>query len=643
MEEREIFLEAIELADPEVRNAFLEKECAGNSSLFNRLKDLLAMHKGAGDFLKTPAIDQIFLAESAIQPESEPIDGGQVSRSNGKASDKSDESFGEMSLSFLQPSTHPDSLGRLGNYEVLQIIGRGAFGVVLKAFDEKLKRMVAIKVIAPNLLSASMSRARFLREAQAFAAVRHPNIVHVYAIEEQPVPYLVMEYVPSETIQEQIEERGAMSVREVLQIGEQIASGLAAAHAVGLIHRDIKPANILLEEGGSDRVRITDFGLARALEGENLTQTDVIAGTPMYMSPEQVLGEPLDQRTDLFSLGSVLYLMISGHCPFRTTTTAGLLKRVADEAPLPIQQFAPNAPEWLCKIIGKLHAKKPDDRFGSAREVADLLNRCLIDFNRGQTPQLVSLPAQTASASRSIRKLPWLIAGIGAALVLALSMFPLKPREMTQRPDPSSVKTESSTPTTEAIEQPAKASENLVSSMELGPRINPKSMGDGSFSDLSFRDGVLSLDATSGSRQLWVNFPDVEGEEMTIQTEFRVTRPTNFGMGKFIFMPDQGKQAAATIVFGPKGFEMYIEMAGESFPRSERIRFPGGAVNDWNELSFVISADKYSFNLNGNVVLERPRELQCSGYFAIACISSICEMKDLRVVQSKTPPTAELR
>src|SRR5262249_59236852 len=155
---------------------------------------------------------------------------------------------GEVSLDFLEPSTKPGSLGRLGHHEVLGIIGRGALGIVVRAFDEKLQRVVAIKVLAPHLAATSPARKRFLREARASGGVRHENVVQIYAVEELPIPYLVMEYIPGQTLQQRLDETGPLEALDVLRIGQQIASGLAAAHEQGLIHRDIKPANILLED-----------------------------------------------------------------------------------------------------------------------------------------------------------------------------------------------------------------------------------------------------------------------------------------------------------------------------------------------------------------------------------------------------------
>jgi serine/threonine protein kinase/tetratricopeptide (TPR) repeat protein len=333
-------------------------------------------------------------------------------------------------LSFLQPSNKPESLGRLGHYEILEVLGRGGMGIVLRAFDDKLHRVVAIKVMAPALAATSPPRKRFLREARAAARVRHEHVIDIHAVEEEPIPYLVMEYVPGENLQQKLDRVGPLEVPEVLRIGEQVARGLAAAHAQGLIHRDIKPANILLQSGVDQVVKITDFGLARAADDASLTQSGMIAGTPMYMAPEQAQGETTDHRADLFSLGSVLYTMCTGRPPFRASTSLAVLKRVAEDTPRPIREIIPEVPPWLCDIIAKLQAKKPEDRYQSAAEAADLLGRCLAEFQQqGQVVsvgQAASLPetaffeaqSRMPSISWARRKRRWAWAAALALLLL---------------------------------------------------------------------------------------------------------------------------------------------------------------------------------------------------------------------------------
>src|SRR5262249_37735497 len=191
---------------------------------------------------------------------------------------------------------------------------------------------------------------------------------------------------------QKLDATGPLELADVLRIGQQTAAGLAAAHAMGLIHRDIKPGNILLEDG-VEHVKITDFGLARAADDASLTQSGFIAGPPMYMAPEQALGEKIDQRAALFSLGSVLYTVCSGRPPFRAANTIAVLKRVVEDTPRPIREIIPEVPEWLCDLISKLHAKNPADRIASAQDVAVLLARRLAELQGpGSVPGVTDVP-----------------------------------------------------------------------------------------------------------------------------------------------------------------------------------------------------------------------------------------------------------
>jgi serine/threonine protein kinase len=307
---------------------------------------------------------------------------------------KADEPHGEHQakarpLDFLQPSDQPGSIGRLGTYEVSQIVGQGGMGVVVKAFDPTLHRVVAVKVLAPYLAHNPQARRRFIREAKAIAAVCHDHVITIHAIDEsEEQPKIVMQFVSGRSLQEKLDAEGALTLKEILRIGMQTAAGLAAAHAQGLVHRDVKPSNILLENG-IQRVKLTDFGLARAVDDASLTQSGVIAGTPQYMAPEQANGDAVDYRADLFSLGSVMYAMCVGHSPFRASTTMGVLKRVCHDAPRPIREVNSDIPDWLCAIVMKLLAKSPANRFQSAGEVAELLERWLAHL---QQPTIVAKP-----------------------------------------------------------------------------------------------------------------------------------------------------------------------------------------------------------------------------------------------------------
>jgi serine/threonine protein kinase len=296
-------------------------------------------------------------------------------------------------LDFLAPASDPGHLGVLGPYQVIGVIGRGGMGVVLKALDPALGRTVAIKVLAPQLATSSQARRRFAREGRAAAAIAHEHVVTIHAVAVDPasgLPYLVMTYVPGLSLQDRIDIDGPLPPEQLLRIGMQAASGLAAAHAQGLVHRDVKPANILLQDG-VERIKLTDFGLARAVDDASLTQSGVVAGTPLYMSPEQARAEPMDPRSDLYSLGSVLYAMCTGKPPFRAPTTMGVLRRIAEDTPRPVRELNPSAPPWLEALVAWLLAKDPADRPRSAAEVAELLGGCLAHV---QSPVHVPLPAE---------------------------------------------------------------------------------------------------------------------------------------------------------------------------------------------------------------------------------------------------------
>jgi eukaryotic-like serine/threonine-protein kinase len=390
MTDAEIFAEALERTDPTDRDAYLAAACGSDRELHLRMRELLFAHAQTGEFLNRPA-----LAGDADT---------ERTWNNGKPPSEE-----EIALTFLKPSRRVDSLGRIGHYEVLEILGRGGFGIVFRAFDDVLQRVVAVKVLSPQLATNSPARKRFLREARAAAPIRHDHVVQVYGIEDEPLPYLVMEFIPGKTLQQLIDETGPMEVPQVIRFGIQIARGLAAAHAVGMIHRDIKPANILIEDGIEPRVKISDFGLARAADDASLSHSGLIAGTPMFMAPEQAYGEALDHRTDLFSLGSVLYTMCTGRPPFRAENSLAVLKRVAEDTPRPVQQIIPEVPTWLCEVIARLHEKNPEDRIPTAAQVVEHLSR----------PESVVVAARTAPRSQRTRRRTRIAVAIALTLFVA--------------------------------------------------------------------------------------------------------------------------------------------------------------------------------------------------------------------------------
>jgi serine/threonine protein kinase len=409
-----IFFEALERKTAKERADYLGEACGADSALRLKVERLLESHPQAIDFLAEPAVDRrqfdsdapshdlTSLAPASGQEERSPIDRRARAELNETLSQERGEDV-ESALSFLQPPEKPGSLGRLAHYEVLEVLGNGGFGTVVKAFDEKLHRFVAIKLMSPFLAATAAPRKRFVREARTAAAVRHENVIAVFAVEDEPIPYLVMDFIAGRTLQEKLEATGPLDLLDVLKIGRQIAAGLAAAHAMGLIHRDIKPGNILLEDGAL-QVKISDFGLARAADDASITQSGLIAGTPLFMAPEQAFGETTDLRADLFSLGSVLYTMCSGRPPFRAANSMAVLKRVVEDTPRPIQEINPQVPDWLCELISRLHAKNPGDRSASAQDVAELLAQRLAE---------VQISVRRGSPDPAVRGTEGLRAGVG--------------------------------------------------------------------------------------------------------------------------------------------------------------------------------------------------------------------------------------
>ena len=326
-------------------------------------------------------------------------------------------------LKNIGPTDHPDMLGRIGTYEICGVVGRGSTGIVLKSFESSLNRYVAIKVLSPVLSGNGAARRRFEREARAIAAVVNEHVVPIFAVDEHHgLPYFVMQYVSGASLQHRIERQGPFDPCEVVRISMQIATGLAAAHAQGIVHRDIKPANILLEHG-LDRVMVSDFGLARVTDGATVTMSGMITGTPSYMAPEQARGDQIDQRSDLFSLGSVMYTMCTARTPFPAETVYGTIRRICEAEPRSIRESNPEIPEWLESFIMKLLAKNKEDRFESAEQVAAVLSHELAHL---QNPTLVQAPPRDWAASIEKPELPMTKAGRSVVkatlLVLAASL-----------------------------------------------------------------------------------------------------------------------------------------------------------------------------------------------------------------------------
>jgi eukaryotic-like serine/threonine-protein kinase len=264
---------------------------------------------------------------------------------------------------------------QLNGYEVREAIGRGAMGVVFKGYDPILARFAAIKMLMPARVVLADARERFMREARASAAIQHENVVSIYAVNDiHGLPYIVMEYVPGTSLEDLLEKQGPLPIADVVRFGRQIAAGLHAAHQRQVIHRDIKPANTLVvPETGA--IKITDFGLAKVAHETRLSHDGMWVGTPLYMSPEQFHNAAVDHRSDLFSLGSLLFTLCAGVPPFNGETVPLLMNQICNGGVPNLRTHRATVPIWLEKLIARLHAKSPASRYQSAAEVVAALDK----------------------------------------------------------------------------------------------------------------------------------------------------------------------------------------------------------------------------------------------------------------------------
>ncbi|HEX6263627.1 MAG TPA: Stk1 family PASTA domain-containing Ser/Thr kinase [Actinomycetota bacterium] len=263
----------------------------------------------------------------------------------------------------------------LGNrYEIERVLGEGGMAKVFLGTDRVLGRTVAVKVLSPQYAEDQQFVARFRREAQAAAALNHPNIVSVFDTGSTGnVHYIVMEYVEGRTLQDTLREESRLTPERSIEIGEAVAKALSAAHAKGLVHRDIKPGNIMITREG--QVKVMDFGIARATTSDTVTQTAAVLGTAAYLSPEQAQGETVDHRSDIYSMGVVLYEMLTGRQPFTGDSPVSIAYRHVTEEPIPPSRLNPDVRESLDAIVMKSMAKAPGDRYQSAQELIDDLRR----------------------------------------------------------------------------------------------------------------------------------------------------------------------------------------------------------------------------------------------------------------------------
>jgi tRNA A-37 threonylcarbamoyl transferase component Bud32 len=360
------------------RADFLKAACAGDQALHREVESLLRLQPQAESFIEEPAVEAV--AHVMAQSRTQSLVGRQI-----------------------------------GSYQILSLLGVGGMGEVYKARDTRLDRIDALKILPSEVASDRERLRRFVREAKAASALKHPNVATIYEIGESAgLHFIAMEYVEGQTLESKISSQ-PLDPAEVVEIGLQITDALDEAHSKGITHRDIKPANLMLTPRG--QVKVLDFGLAKVArpEGQAVasdittdlsTASGVLMGTMHYMSPEQVLGQKPDHRTDIFSLGAVLYEMATGRLPFAGTSSTETMDRILHEQPEAMAQFNYNLPVELERIIRKCLEKDRERRYQSAREL-------LIDLkNLKRDSALVAIPARRA-------KLVPVLGGLGAAVLAA--------------------------------------------------------------------------------------------------------------------------------------------------------------------------------------------------------------------------------
>ncbi len=409
---------------------------------------------------------------------------------------------GLPALPALPAASHPELLGRLGRYDIERVIGQGGMGVVFRAYDSELHRVVAVKVLAKHLSLTAAARQRFAREARTAAAVLHPNVLPIHDVEAAgPTPYLVMQYVSGASLQLRVDRDGPLTALEAMRIAKQTAEALAAAHHQGLIHRDVKPANILLEDG-THRVVLGDFGLARTSDEASLTRTGIVAGTPHYMSPEQAHGETVSPRSDLFAVGSVMYFMLTGQPPFRGESAMAVLHCVCTKPHAPLRSLNPCVPKELADLIDRLLCKKPTGRPASAQLVAARIEELIARMQAGNL-RIGPTPKMTRW---------WRQAVLAASLLLIVSLT-IANRNAWELPDAGSptgsvsVATDgaSTSPRQQPVAQPATAARPRPPQDDSPASIPPKSAAQSRRSARAPAAGPTSPSPSLGS-QLWLEW-----------------------------------------------------------------------------------------------------------------------------------------
>jgi serine/threonine-protein kinase len=323
----------------------------------------------------------------------------------------------------------PSEITAVGKYRVLSQIGEGAMGVVYRALDPVLNRPVAIKVMSDAVARDESLRERFLREAQAAGSLQHPNLITIYDYGEVDGHlYIAMEFVEGEDLDHLMAKRVPLSLTQKIDILVEVLTGLSYAHKRGIVHRDIKPANIRIDDEG--RARIMDFGIAH-INSSNMTRTGVMVGTPAYMAPEQIVGGPVSPATDIFSVGAVMYELLTNAKPFDGETLQTIMYKIVSHSPPDISTLLPGLPGSLNVIVQRALAKEPSARFSNAIEMANALTTArgtLPDSSPGVPPLSLrssiehALAGEHAKAKRRKRRRTLTLSGVAAGVIVVGSV-----------------------------------------------------------------------------------------------------------------------------------------------------------------------------------------------------------------------------
>lgn len=342
---------ALEMPAGPDRTAFVVQATANQPEVREEIFRFLQIHDDAGSFLELSAWDRDSTLRSLDPPE-EPVLGL------------------DHVLGLLEPDGSGEILGLLGPFKIVQLLGEGGSAFVFRAIDSRLNREVAIKLLKPGLMLTPRHRKKFLEEAQTLASLRADHVINIYEVGEyQNLPYFVMEYLPEGSLQTRLSQKGPLPLDVAFKISEQVLEGLKAAHNKGILHRDIKPSNVLIERF-PDRVKLSDFGLARSVL---LEEEDRAIGTPQFSSPEQIKGETVNQQTDFFGFGCLLYSMLVGQSPFAGTSRVQTIQLTIESNPEPLSHFGVRAPETLQNLLNRLLAKSPANRPANVDEVLEII------------------------------------------------------------------------------------------------------------------------------------------------------------------------------------------------------------------------------------------------------------------------------